>query len=79
MHTNKSDIPKEVLDTFNAFKQAIETNLETVNKCGTRFHSFSGSFSKTVGQIYGSKIKPNHNFLESYAGSKGFYNFNRAI
>jgi hypothetical protein len=31
MHANKSNIPKEILDTFNSFKQAIESNLKTIN------------------------------------------------
>lgn len=39
---------------------------------GLGFQLFSGSHSKIVGQINGLKIKPNHNFFDSYAGSKGF-------
>ena len=50
MHTNKSDIPKEVLDTFNAFKQAIESNLETVNNeiTKSKFVNESGKEQKVV-------------------------------
>jgi group II intron reverse transcriptase/maturase len=54
MYTNKSDIPKEVLDTFNAFKQAIESNLETANneindaKTKGKFIDESGKEQKVV-------------------------------
>ena len=32
MYANKSDIPKEVLDSFKTFNQSVSSNLESVNK-----------------------------------------------
>lgn len=54
MHSNKFDIPKEVLKTFNFFKQAIESNLEIANneindaKTKGKFVDKSGKKQKVV-------------------------------